>query len=136
MSNIKVLTVDDEIDFITPLSKRLIKRGFDVRLASCGNDALDYLQKEEFDVVLLDICMPEMDGIKTLGKIKQCYPQIETVMLTAHANSDIVISSLAMGAYDYLIKPVDVDELAQKIEDAARQRKRNLAENDRQSRLQ
>ena len=130
MTQFTVLLVDDESGFITPMAKRLARRGFNTFLASSGREALEVLGREAIDVTLLDIMMPGMDGIKTLGEIKRQYPYVEVVMLTAHADSDIVISSLAMGAYDYLLKPADVGELVRKIEDAARRRLRNLDRED------
>lgn len=126
MNPVKVLLIDDEVDFTATLGKRLARRGLDVHAVMCGKSALEAFERERFDVVLLDIKMAGMDGIKTLGEIKRLHPLVEVVMLTAHANTDIVISSLAMGAFDYLMKPVDMDELVRKIEDAAQRRKRNL----------
>lgn len=126
MSDIRVLLIDDEVDFISTLAKRLGRRGLSISTAGSGAEALDVMAREPFDVVLLDIKMAGMDGIKTLSEIKQRHPLVEVVMLTAHANTDIVISSLAMGAYDYLMKPVNVDELVRKIEDAALRKKSNL----------
>lgn len=119
MKGIKVLLVDDEIDFSCVLARRLDKRGMDVCTASCAFEAIQILGKTEVDVVLLDIKMPGRDGVQLLGEIKRLYPHIEVVMLTAHINPDIVISSLAMGAFDYLLKPADVDELVSRIGDAA-----------------
>lgn len=133
MKSITVLMVDDEAGFIAPLSKRLTKRGIRTRLATSGREALAVLAGEEVDVTLLDIMMPGMDGIKTLGEIKRLHPCVEVLMLTAHSNSDMVISCLAMGAYDYVMKPADVNELIGKIEDAAQRRKRNLELDDRQA---
>lgn len=129
MERVTVLMVDDERGFITPVSKRLTRRGFDVLLAGSGTEALETLQEKEIDVVLLDISMPELDGIQTLGKIKLNHPLTEVLMLTAHAKSELVISSLGMGAYDYLMKPVELEELVKKIEDAMHRRKKNLSEN-------
>jgi len=126
MNKVKVLLVDDETGFSSALGKRLAKRGLFISSADSGPKALEALAEDVFDVVLLDIKMAGMDGIKTLSEIKRQYPLVEVVMLTAHANTDIVISSLAMGAFDYLMKPADVDELVRKIEDAMRQRQRNL----------
>jgi len=126
MSELTVLLVDDEVGFTAPMAKRLGKRGFETLVASSGREALDVLARETVDVILLDIMMPGMDGIKTLGEIKRLHPCVEVVMLTAHADSDIVISSLAMGACDYLLKPADVGELVRKIEGASRRRQRNL----------
>jgi DNA-binding NtrC family response regulator len=128
MTAITVLIVDDEGGFVAPLSKRLTKRGFRTRLASSGREALDVLANETVDVTLLDIMMPGMDGIKTLGEIKRLHPCVEVLMLTAHADSDMVISCLAMGAYDYVMKPAGVNELTGKIKDAAERRKRYLAQ--------
>lgn len=132
MNKVKVLLIDDEIDFITTLGKRLDRRGFSIRAAGGGQEALSVLGDEgDFDVVLLDIKMAGMDGIKTLQHIKREHPLVEVVMLTAHANTDIVISSLAMGAFDYLLKPVKVDELVAKIGDAVARRRSNLEQGNR-----
>ncbi|WP_320006226.1 response regulator [Maridesulfovibrio sp.] len=121
MEKIKVLLVDDEVDFSLVLSRRLEKRGFDVGMAGGAAEAVKALAQRPVDVVLLDIKMPGKDGIQLLGEIKRQYPGIAVVMLTAHAESDIVISSLAMGACDYLLKPADVDELVNKLQDAVLQ---------------
>ncbi|BCS89749.1 response regulator [Pseudodesulfovibrio sediminis] len=126
MNRIRVLLIDDEVDFTAPLSKRLGKRGFAVRTVAGGQEALQALAEEEPEVVLLDMKMAGMDGIKTLSALKRSHPLVEVIMLTAHANTDIVISSLAMGAFDYLLKPVELEKLVLKIEDAAFQRKKNL----------
>lgn len=117
--------IDDEVDFTTPLGKRLARRGIHVDAVSSGPAGLAAMEESTFDVVLLDIKMEGMDGIKTLSEIKRIHPLIEVVMLTGHANTDIVISSLAMGAFDYLMKPVDMDELIRKIENATARKKRN-----------
>lgn len=126
MNRIRVLLIDDEVDYTATLCKRLGRRGLMARAAGSGADALAVLGEEAFDVVLLDIKMAGMDGIRTLQEIKRLHPLVEVVMLTAHANTDIVISSLAMGAFDYLLKPVKLDELTAKIEDAVIRRKHNL----------
>ena len=130
MNKIKVLLIDDEIDFITTLGKRLGRRGFSIRTVGGGREALTAFTEEDFDVAVLDIKMAGMDGINTLKRIKRQYPLVEVLMLTAHANTDIVISSLAMGAFDYLLKPVNVNELVAKIEEAAQRRKSNLEQGD------
>jgi len=125
MSVIKVLHIDDEVDFVASLGRRLAKRGIEVSAAASGQEALDILVEVDVDVILLDIKMPGMDGIKVLGSIKRDHPMVEVIMLTGHANTDIVISSLAMGAFDYLIKPTEISEIIAKIEDAAERRKKN-----------
>lgn len=121
MEKIKVLLVDDEIDFSLVLSRRLERRGLDVGIAGGADEAVEALKERPVDVVLLDIKMPGRDGVQLLGEIKRQYPGIAVVMLTAHAESDIVVSSLAMGACDYLLKPADVDEIVRKLKDAVLQ---------------
>lgn len=123
MDMTRILLVDDELDFITPLAKRLRRRGLDVQIATSGPEALVMLDEIPADMVLLDIKMEGMDGVKTLSEIKRRHPQVEVVMLTAHASPDIVISSLAMGACGYLMKPADLNELLLKIEETAQKRK-------------
>ncbi|EGB13384.1 response regulator receiver protein [Pseudodesulfovibrio mercurii] len=125
MNDIRVLLIDDEAGYTDALAKRLDRRGLSATTASGGVQALEIMDGAPFDVVLLDIKMAGMDGINTLSAIKRRHPEVEVVMLTAHANTDIVISSLAMGAYDYLLKPADVEELVRKIEDAAMRKRSN-----------
>ncbi len=126
MTAIRVLLVDDEVDFTAPLAKRLTRQGLNVVRASSAAEALGVLGNMEMDVVLLDIRMPGGDGVNTLGEIKQLYPHVGVVMLTAHVESNIVISCLGMGAFSYLIKPVAVEELVDTIQRAAK-RKNTLA---------
>lgn len=126
MNPVKVLLVDDEAGYSSTLAKRLSRRGLAVRAVESGKEALGAFEEEMFDIVLLDIKMAGMDGIKTLSELKRLYPLVEVVMLTAHANTDIVISSLAMGAFDYLMKPADADDLVLKIDEAMKRRQRNL----------
>ncbi|WP_338666569.1 response regulator [Pseudodesulfovibrio methanolicus] len=125
MNGVQVLLIDDEVGYTDALAKRLDRRGLSVTAADGGPQALEIMASKSFDVVLLDIKMAGMDGIKTLRAIKRRHPEVEVVMLTAHANTDIVISSLAMGAFDYLLKPADVEELGRKIEDAAMRKRSN-----------
>ncbi len=130
MRPITVLAVDDETGFTEILSKRLGRIGFQVFTADSGRRALALLEEVEIDVVLLDVNMPEMDGVRTLGEIKQRNPHVEIVMLTGRGDADIVISSLGMGAFDYLKKPVAFETLAEKLNSAAA-RKRQREENSR-----
>lgn len=125
MNDVRVLLIDDEAGYTDALAKRLGRRGLSVMTAGGGAQALEIMASSPFDVVLLDIKMAGMDGIKTLSAIKRRHPEVEVVMLTAHANTDIVISSLAMGAFDYLLKPADLEELVRKIEDAAMRKRSN-----------
>ena len=122
MEPFSVLLVDDEIDFLQTLIKRLKKRGLDVHDAASGEEALEMIACTPVDVVVLDVRMPGMDGIETLREIKKIDPLAEVIMLTGHASVEVAISGMALGAFDYLMKPMDIDELVYKLQDAYRQR--------------
>ncbi len=118
MDALKVLFVDDEIDFLKTVMKRMKKRGVDVAGAESGEEALQLLAQTETDVVVLDVKMPGMDGIETLREIRERYPLIEVIMLTGHANVEVALEGMKLGAFDYLMKPMAIDELFYKIQDA------------------
>ncbi len=135
---IDILLVDDEPDFVEMLSLRLIDHGHRVRGALSGQEALSILaegdpdQLPEIDVVVLDIKMPGMDGMATLKQIKANYPVIEVILLTGHGAVDTAVEGLKAGAFDYLLKPADYDELLRKLE-AARKQKTEHEERLRQA---
>jgi two-component system, OmpR family, response regulator CpxR len=112
---VKVLLVDDERDFVEVLAERLETRGFGVRMALNADEAFGMLEEEKADVVILDVLMPGMDGIEALEKIKKLYPLTEVMMLTGHATIDSAINGLRLGAYDYLMKPTETEDLVSKI---------------------
>jgi DNA-binding NtrC family response regulator len=118
VSNVRVLLVDDEKDFLETLVKRLKKRGLDVLSESRGAQAVEIVRNEVLDVVVLDVKMPDMDGIETLGQIKKAAPGVEVIMLTGHADVEVALKGMELGAFDYLMKPADIDELTYKIQDA------------------
>ncbi|MBW1919439.1 MAG: response regulator [Deltaproteobacteria bacterium] len=118
MNGFRVLFVDDEIDFLGTLLKRMKKRGVDVTGVGSGEEALSFLDTNQVDVVVLDVRMPGMDGIETLREIKKRHPLVEVIMLTGHANLEVAIEGMELGAFDYLMKPMDIDELLYKVEDA------------------
>lgn len=118
MDKCSVLLVDDEAEFIETLGKRLARRGLTVHLAGSGPEALEAVQAHALDVVVLDVKMPGMDGIEVLQKIKQMKPGLEVLMLTAHANVEVAMQGMELGAFDYLMKPVELDDLLYKIQDA------------------
>ncbi len=118
MKACSVLLVDDEAEFIETLGKRLTRRGLTVHLASSGQEALDTVAANDLDVVVLDVKMPGMDGIEALQKIKDLKPGLEVLMLTAHANVEVAMRGMELGAFDYLMKPVELDDLLYKIQDA------------------
>jgi DNA-binding NtrC family response regulator len=118
VSEFKVLLVDDETDFVEILVKRLRKRKLDVRAASSGQQALDMLAESPSDLVVLDVKMSDMDRIETLRRIKKISPSIEVIMLTGHADVEVAMQGMELGAFDYLMKPIDIDDLLYKLQDA------------------
>jgi DNA-binding NtrC family response regulator len=128
MSLANILLVDDEVPFVDTMTKRLTKRGFDVLSAHTGKDALDRLSGHRgIDVVILDVKMPGMDGIQTLEEIKRRFPITEVIMLTGHATVESAIEGMKLGAFDYLMKPCDMEQLGSKVQ-AAIQRRRSHEE--------
>jgi len=113
-----VLLVDDELEFLETLVKRLKKRNLAVQGVKSGEEALEWLAKESVDVVVLDVKMPGMDGIETLRRIKKSHPLVEVIMLTGHASMEVAIEGMELGAFDYLMKPMNIDELLYKLQDA------------------
>jgi DNA-binding NtrC family response regulator len=115
MNDIKVLLVDDERDFLETMVKRLEKRKFLIRGAENGTSALELLEQQPFDVVVLDVMMPGLDGIETLREIKKNKPLIEVIMLTGHASLESGIEGMKLGAFDYILKPTNIEDLVKKI---------------------
>jgi len=113
-----VLLVDDEREFLETLIKRLQKRKLQVTGAGCGEEALRIIKETPPDVVVLDVRMQGMDGIQTLREIKKVCPMVEVIMLTGHASLEVAVEGMELGAFDYLMKPMDIDELVYKLEDA------------------
>ena len=115
----KVLFVDDEVDFLEVMVKRLKKRDLDVTSLSDGNKVIELIEKNNFDVVVLDVRMPGCkNGIEILKDIKKCRPLVEVVMLTGHALLDVAKEGIENGAFDYMVKPADIDELFYILNDA------------------
>jgi len=113
-----VLFVDDEPDFLQTLLKRMRKRDVNASGVGSGEEALVHLAQSPADVVVLDVRMPGMGGIETLRAIKKKTPLTEVVMLTGHASLEVAREGMENGAFDYLMKPVDIDDLLYKIQDA------------------
>jgi len=125
-----VLLVDDEADFVETMSKRLTKRGLGVLTAYSGQEALDKVDRDgasKVDVVILDVKMPGMDGLETLAALKQKHPLIEVVMLTGHATVESAIEGMKRGAFDYLMKPCNLDILVGKVDQACRKKRKHEA---------
>jgi len=118
----KILLVDDEVIFTNNMSKLLTSRGYLVTAANNGESAIRELEEKNFDVVVLDLKMPGMDGITTLKEIKKLGLFTETLILTGHGSVDTALEAIKIGAYDYLAKPCEIDELVEKIEGAWQQK--------------
>ena len=119
MHYFRVLVVDDEKDFVEATVKRLNKRGIDAEGVLSGEEALELMKKKRFDVVLLDIKMPGgMDGIETLREMKKIAPITEVILLTGHASVESSIEGLKLGAFDYLLKPMKLEDLIKKLAEA------------------
>ena len=123
MDDFNILLVDDEVEFLETLIKRLKKRRLNTSGVKSGEEALVVVGEKDIDVVVLDVRMPGIDGIETLMKIKEINPLIEVIMLTGHASIEVAIEGMEQGAFDYLMKPADIDELLYKIEDASKKKK-------------
>jgi len=122
VNEFKVMLVDDEKDFLETLCKRLTKRKLDVTSANSGREAIAKIQEFPVDVVVLDVRMPGMNGIETLKEIKKIKPLVEVIMLTAHADVQVAIEGMELGAFDYLMKPMEIDDLLYKLQDAYRKK--------------
>lgn len=122
MDKFRILIVDDEDDFREAIIKRLRARKVDIEGANSGPKALEMLGAQEFDVVVLDVKMPGMDGIETLREIKLKKPLVEVIMLTGHASVESGIQGMQLGAFDYVMKPVALDDLMDKLRQAYERR--------------
>ena len=118
MPGSRVLLVDDETVFTKNMSKLLANRGYLVTAVNSGDSAIRALQEQGFDVIVLDLKMPGMDGITTLKEIMKLGLFTETLILTGHGSIDTALEAMKLGAYDYLTKPCEIDELVTKIEAA------------------
>lgn len=118
MTGSKILLVDDEVEFTKNMTTLLTTRGYKVTAVNSGDAAIKELEKLDFDVVVLDLKMPGMDGITTLKEIKKLGLLTETLMLTGHGSIDSALEALKLGAYDYLTKPCEIEDLVEKIEGA------------------
>ena len=119
--NIKLLLVDDESDVTKLLNMRLSRRGFCCTIASSGEEALSCLNNESFHVVIMDVKMPGIGGVEALRRMQESFPQLPVILLSGHADMETAVNAMQGGAFGYLMKPVDFNELLYKIEDACAQ---------------
>jgi DNA-binding NtrC family response regulator len=115
---VRILLVDDEELFVQPLAERLEMRDYDVTTSLSGEGALEKVKRYNYDVIVLDVLMPGVDGIETLREIKSIKPLTEVIMLTGHGTVETAIEGMKLGAFDYLMKPTETKELVDKINKA------------------
>ena len=115
---IKLLIVDDETRFLQAIARRLSKRGFDVRTATNGPEALELARGERFDIALLDLKMPGMDGSQVLRALKEEHQFLEAIILTGHGSLESAVELTKLGAFSYLPKPYELDKLIETLKDA------------------
>jgi DNA-binding NtrC family response regulator len=114
-SSIRVLLVDDEVGYLEVLSKRLIRRGFNVTTATSGSEAIRALRNWDFDVAVVDLKMEDMDGIEVLKVFKHMEPAVQVIILTGHGSERAAREGIEEGAFDYLIKPIELDTLVSRL---------------------
>ena len=122
MEKMKIMLVDDEERYLQTTKKLIEKKGYEVLTALSGEEALEKLKPQNVHVVILDVKMPGMDGNQTLKAIKTLYPLVEVIMLTGHGTMDSAIDGLKSGAFDYLVKPADIDDIIEKAMEAFEKR--------------
>lgn len=111
----KIMLVDDEAEFLEIMSKFFRRRQIEFAAAGGCMEALDGLGKDDFDVVIMDVSMPGLNGIECMVEMKKTHPELEVIILTGHASLNLGVSGMRKGAFDYCLKPVDFGELLEKI---------------------
>lgn len=124
---IKILLVDDEFEFVETLGKRLASRGFEADCVTSGSAAMDHIIQKPYDVVITDLMMPQMNGLQLFSEIKKLAPTVSVIILTGLAEIDLAIDGIKSGLFDYIVKPVNFDELIEKISMAYDKQKLNKA---------
>lgn len=118
----KVLLIDDEQDFMDVLAERMRGRGMQVSTTTSPIEALDKAGEENFDAIILDLMMPEMDGLEALTRLREKNPDLQIILLTGHATVEKGIEAMKLGALDFLEKPIDIQALNAKIKEAKAQK--------------
>jgi DNA-binding response OmpR family regulator len=118
MKNLKILLVDDEEEFVTTLAERLELRGLQARAALNGEVALQMIEADTPEIVILDVLMPGLGGLEVLRRIKAQHPKVPVILLTGRGSEKEGIKGMELGAFDYLMKPLNIDELIKKMQEA------------------
>jgi len=119
MAGLRVLLVDDEVEFLEPMKTRLERRGIACSTAVSGAEALAILGASPVDCAVVDVKMPEMDGLELLRRLRRLHPSVPVVLLTGHASAELGVKGMELGAFEYLLKPVELDELLDTVRRAA-----------------
>ncbi|MDC0335917.1 response regulator [Pseudodesulfovibrio sp.] len=114
----KVLLIDDEVEFLETLSERMRLRGMNVSTAETADNAVNAIDNGDYDAIVLDLQMPDMNGIEMLKLIKKSHPDMQVILLTGQATLDAGIQAMKLGAMDFMEKPADIDTLTEKIKKA------------------
>lgn len=118
INEIKVLIVDDEVEFAATLAARLKLRKYSTQMATSGEEGLLAIENDTPDVMVLDLKMPDLDGLEVLAQVKGTHPEVEAIILTGHGSFEAGMEGMQLGAFDYLMKPVDLNHLLDKIQEA------------------
>jgi DNA-binding NtrC family response regulator len=118
VEQLRILLVDDEEDFASTLAERLTLRGFQAEVATSGVDALKYVRENDFSILIIDVKMPGIDGLGLMAEVKRKRPDLPVILLTGHGSVADAETGMKEGAFDYLMKPIDIDELIEKIRNA------------------
>lgn len=131
-NKIKLLVVDDEVAFLDSISKRLELRGFEVTKATNGTEAIELARTKKFDLALVDLKMPGLDGKQVLEILKSEHKYIEVIILTGHGSLDSAVECTKLGAFDYLPKPYELDDLIVKLKEAYKARLEKKFQHDKE----
>lgn len=119
MGELRLLLVDDEVEFLEPMKARLERRGLTCTTATSGEAALHLLESERFDCAVVDVKMPGMDGLELLRRMRRTWPETAVVLLTGHASVELGVQGMELGAFEYLLKPIELDDLLDTVRRAA-----------------
>ncbi len=111
MPDLKLLLVDDEVEFLEPMKARLERRGISCTTAQSGEEALRLLAASPVECAVVDVKMPGMDGIELLRRMRRLHPAVAVILLTGHASVELGVQGMELGAFEYLLKPVELDDL-------------------------
>jgi DNA-binding NtrC family response regulator len=120
MDSLKVCIVDDEVEFVTTLAERLELRGFEAQIATDGESALQLIEADPPQIVILDVMMPGMGGLQVLKIMKDLNPQLPVILLTGHSDTKEGREGMRLGAFDYLMKPLNIEQLIKKMQEAVK----------------